>query len=135
MPLLLLLLGALSLPLVHEGAHAVAALLVGGRHLRLVRRGFELSIEAELPTTRAAAVCFYAAGPTANLALAVVLGLLAPRAGELALWVVVAAAAHGLFGALNLWPSAGRDGAGIVQALWPRSLCCHEAAALVRWLP
>ena len=74
-----LALGAVVAMVVHEASHAVAALLVGGRRVRLVRRGFFWAVAAELPGSRWAEVAFVAAGPLANLVLGGVAGAAGPH--------------------------------------------------------
>ena len=92
---------------VHEASHAVAALLVGGRRVRLVRRGFFWAVAAELPGSRWAEVAFVAAGPLANLVLGGVAGAAGPH-----LWLF--GAVQVLTCVLALMPAEGSDG----QQLW-----------------
>lgn len=117
---LLFVLGALSLPLVHEGGHALAALVVGGKRLRLERRGaLHFVTSADLPPTASAARLFYGAGPAANLVFALVLALvpfLLSLQAPLLVSVVGIAAVHVLFGVVNLLPLEGHDGRALLKA-------------------
>lgn len=118
--MLLFLLGALSVPLVHEGGHALAALAVGARRLRLERRGaLHFTTSADLPGTPSAARLFYGAGPAANLLfsfLLVLLIFLRSVEGPLLVTVVVIAAVHVFFGVVNLLPLEGHDGRALFKA-------------------
>lgn len=108
------LLALASVPVVHEAGHALAALLVGGRRLSLVRRGLlSFALCAELPERELARRAFYAGGPLANavaaLALLVVTRAVAP-APALLVTLGGAAVVHLTFALVNLLPLAGHDG-------------------------
>jgi hypothetical protein len=55
---------------VHEVGHAIAALLVGGRGVRLRRDGFGLAVHAEISGGSWRRLCFYAGGMAANIVVA-----------------------------------------------------------------
>lgn len=112
--LLFLLVGALSVPLVHEAGHALAALLAGGRRVRLERRGLlGLSTSADLPERAVVVRLFYGAGPGANL-LAFAGALLCIRLfvsdGALLVACLGVALLHLTFALVNLLPLPGHDG-------------------------
>ena len=110
-----------SVPLVHEAGHALAALVVGGRGLRLVRRGrSSFALSAELPDVPWRRRAFYAGGPLANVGAALVIVVVTRGlAADPALLVTCfgAAAAHLVFALVNLLPLAGHDG----RALFSRA--------------
>ncbi len=67
--LTLLLTVALSLVTVlalHEAGHAIAALALGGRQVRLIGRPWGAAVEALLPVTAGAQLTFVLAGPLAS---------------------------------------------------------------------
>lgn len=119
--LALSLLAFVSVPVVHEAGHALAALLVGGRGLRLVWRGrLSFALSAELPDSARRRRTFYAGGPLANLIVAAVIAAAAHALVDEPVLLVSAfgaAFAHAVFGLVNLLPLAGHDG----RALFSRA--------------
>lgn len=112
--LTLSLLTLLSVPLVHELGHALAALLVGGREVRFAHKGgLCLVTRALLPEQALAHRVYYAGGPLANVLVA---GALAFAARALASEPVLlllgggAALVHLAFALVNLLPLEGYDG-------------------------
>lgn len=110
-----------SVPLVHEAGHLLAALLVGGRRVTLARRGaLTFVTQAELPERPLPRRAFYAAGPLANLAAAGLLVVAARAlASEPASLVLVAGGAlvHVAFALVNLLPLEGHDGHALLHPL------------------
>lgn len=118
-----LALSLVTVPLLHEGSHAGVALVLGARRVRVrVLEGRRLAprVEAGLDdVTRLGAVCFYGAGPLANLIAALVAFALADESAHAA---VVVGTLHLLYGVLNLWPFVeGSDGCALLSLLRRRT--------------
>ncbi|OGQ09751.1 MAG: hypothetical protein A2138_11135 [Deltaproteobacteria bacterium RBG_16_71_12] len=114
-----LLLGALvgglvSALVLHELGHALAALLVGGRVVRVVWRGLGAHVVAEVPTARAQRA-FLLAGSLVNLLAVVLVGALAftVRSSTMAMAMALIAGMHLLHAAFALVPSGTNDGARV----------------------
>ncbi len=110
---LLIVVGALSVPLVHEAGHALLALAGGGRRVRLERHALGFSTSAELPGGVWPRRLFYAGGPLANLLTALSLWSVrdvVSADGGLFVLTLGVALAHLTFALVNLLPLAGHDG-------------------------
>jgi hypothetical protein len=124
--LVLCVAAGLGAVVVHEVGHAIAALLVGARGVRLRRDGFELAVHAELSGASWRRLCFYVGGMAANMVVA--------GAG----WVVGGAEGWALAGmnllfALVQLRGAGSDGAQLL-AVWRGSRVsrCGDDASCAR---
>lgn len=118
-------LALLSVPLVHEAGHALAALVVGGEQVRFARRrGLRFTTSAKLPEGALARRAFYAGGPLGNLIACAALVVLArglTSAPSLLVLAGGAALAHLAFALVNLLPLEGYDGRGLFRAVSGRT--------------
>jgi Zn-dependent protease len=120
--LALLVLAALSVPVVHEVAHVIAAKLVGARVIGVAwREQGRLAPRVEVDMDAGAgggAVLFFVAGPLANAAVSALGLALFFGAGRSAnVLLLLAAGLHGVFAVANLLPVGDRDGANALAAL------------------
>lgn len=100
--------GLLSTLLLHELGHALAAVALGGRVVRVRFAGLGAKVEADLPSV-AAQRRFLCAGAGANVGVAAVLAGLAFVDGWSTLWAV--SGMHLLFATFALVPAGSNDGA------------------------
>jgi hypothetical protein len=112
--------------LLHEAGHAVAAVAVGARRVRvqLAWRAFQL--HADLPGGRARHAVFFAAGVVAN-ALGAVLGVTA-GSGALGHGALAFAAANALSVIVNLVPRGQSDGARLLALRAGHAVAVEDGA-------
>jgi Zn-dependent protease len=99
---------------VHEAGHAVGARLVGATTVRVRVVGLRVRVEADVAHAGWRPIVFLAAGPLANVVVAVIALRGSGAAG------VVVAIVHGAFAVANLVPHGDSDGARLLALVVAR---------------